>query len=249
MDEPREFAGQAAIVTGGASGIGQAIALMLCRRGARVAALDRVEASPSDGIVGIAADVTSDDDVIGAVEQFVAVAGRVDILVNCAGIGAQGTVLDNSLEEWHRILDVNLLGVVRTSRACIPHLRRSKAPAIVNITSVAATIGLRQRALYSASKGAVDALTRAMAADLLADGIRVNAVAPGTVDTPWVRRLLDVSEDPRATFDSLRARQPHGRLVTPDEVAAAVAYLSGPQSGSTTGETFAVDGGMSRLRL
>ncbi|MGQ4596382.1 SDR family oxidoreductase [Nocardia sp. R6R-6] len=249
MDESPELAGRAALVTGGASGIGRAVAVMLHQRGAQVAVLDRTEASPDTGIVGISADVTSDSEVSRAVEQFVEVAGRVDILVNCAGIGAQGTVLDNSLDEWRRVFDVNLLGVARASRACIPHLRRSDAPAIVNITSVAATTGLRQRALYSASKGAVDALTRAMAADLLVDGIRVNAVAPGTVDTPWVQRLLESSDDPEGALTALRARQPHGRLITAEEVAAAVTYLVGPRSGSTTGETLTVDGGLSRLRI
>ncbi|HEY1105323.1 MAG TPA: SDR family oxidoreductase, partial [Agromyces sp.] len=114
---------------------------------------------------------------------------------------------------------------------------------------IAATAGLPQRALYSATKGGVLALTRAMAADHLREGVRVNCVNPGTADTPWVRRLLDAADDPAAERAALEARQPHGRLVAADEVAAAVAYLASPASGSTTGVELAVDGGMQELRL
>ncbi|MDX6220930.1 MAG: hypothetical protein QOJ48_2611, partial [Frankiales bacterium] len=128
-------------------------------------------------------------------------------------------------------------------------LRRSSAAAIVNTSSIAATAGLPQRVLYSASKGAVAAMTRAMAADLLPDGIRVNAVNPGTADTPWIGRLLARAQDPAAERAALEARQPHGRLVSPDEVAAAIAYLASPAAGSVTGVALAVDGGMEFLRL
>jgi 2-keto-3-deoxy-L-fuconate dehydrogenase len=141
------------------------------------------------------------------------------------------------------------MGVVRTTRAALPALRRSPAAAIVNTASIAATAGLPQRALYSASKGAVLALTRAMAADHLHEGIRVNCVNPGTADTPWVGRLLAGADDPEAERAALEARQPHGRLVSADEVAGAVAYLAHPRSASTTGTWLAVDGGMQELRL
>ena len=171
------------------------------------------------------------------------------MLVNNAGIGAQGTVEANADNEWLRVLDVNVVGMARVSRAALPHLRRSPAAAIVNTSSIAATAGLPERALYSASKGAVAALTRAMAADHLREGIRVNAVNPGTADTPWVGRLLDAAPDPAAERAALEARQPHGRLVSAAEVADAVAYLASPASGSTTGIALAVDGGMSELRL
>src|SRR5206468_10150732 len=136
-------------------------------------------------------------------------------------------------EEWHRVLDVNVLGIVRTTRAALPHLRRSERAAIVNTCSIAAWAGLPERALYSASKGAVQALTLAMAADHLADGIRVNCVNPGTADTPWVQRLLAAAEDPVAERAALDARQPIGRLVSADEVAAAICYLA--DSTATTG--------------
>jgi NAD(P)-dependent dehydrogenase (short-subunit alcohol dehydrogenase family) len=154
----------------------------------------------------------------------------------------------NDDAEWHRVLDVNVVGMVRVSRAALPALRESAHAAIVNTCSIAATAGLPDRALYSASKGAVLSLTLAMAADLLGAGIRVNAVNPGTADTPWVGRLLDAAHDPAAERAALNARQPHGRLVSAKEVAHAIAYLASPTSGSTTGTWLAVDGGMDRLR-
>ncbi|GAB2998095.1 SDR family oxidoreductase [Amycolatopsis acidiphila] len=244
-----EFDGLTAAVTGGASGIGAAVVAALRARGARVAALDVQPVSEQDGVLGVRADVTDDASVREAIETTVARFGGLDILVNNAGIGAQGTVADNPDAEWLRVLDVNLLGMVRTSRAALPHLRRSRAAAIVNIGSIAATAGLPQRALYSATKGGVVALTRAMAADHLPEGIRVNCVNPGTADTPWIGRLLDKAEDPAAERAALEARQPHGRLVAPEEVAHAVVYLASPLAASTAGAGLAVDGGMQDLRL
>jgi len=138
---------------------------------------------------------------------------------------------------------------VRVTRAALPALRGSGYGAIVNTSSVVATTGVPQRALYSASKGAVLSLTLALAADLIDDGIRVNAVNPGTADTPWVARLLDSADDPAAERAALLARQPHGRLVSADEVAAAIVFLASPASGSTTGTSLAIDGGMASLRL
>jgi NAD(P)-dependent dehydrogenase (short-subunit alcohol dehydrogenase family) len=175
--------------------------------------------------------------------------GGIDILVNNAGIGAIGSVEDNDDAQWHRVLDVNVLGMVRATRAALPHLRRSERAAIVNIGSIAATAGLPQRALYSASKGAVLSLTLAMAADYVREGIRVNCVNPGTADTPWVGRLLDQADDPAAERAALNTRQPMGRLVTADEVAAAIVYLASPAAASVTGTALAVDGGMQGLRL
>jgi 2-keto-3-deoxy-L-fuconate dehydrogenase len=175
--------------------------------------------------------------------------GGIDILVNNAGIGAQGDIAANSDAEWRRVLEINVLGIARVTRAALPSLRASAHAAIVNTSSIAATAGLPQRALYSASKGAVHALTLAMAADHLHEGIRVNAVAPGTADTPWVGRLLDSASDPAAERAALEARQPHGRLVSAEEIAAAIAYLASPASGSTAGVVLHVDGGMDSLRL
>lgn len=244
-----EFDGRKALVTGGASGIGAAIAARLAAGGAKVAVLDvNVDHLP-DGMVGVKADVTDDDSVRAAVASAVDQLGGLDIVINNAGIGAQGGVEDNDDAEWHRVLDVNVVGMVRVTRAALPALRQSDAAAIVNTGSIAATAGLPQRALYSASKGAVLSLTQAMAADLIDGGIRVNAVNPGTADTPWVGRLLDKAPDPAAERTALEARQPHGRLVAADEVAQAVCYLASPAAGSTTGTSIAVDGGMQGLRL
>jgi 2-keto-3-deoxy-L-fuconate dehydrogenase len=235
------------LVTGGASGIGRAVAQELAARGAAVAVLDR-DATGADGIA-VQADVTDDRAVERAVGEAVDRLGGLDVLVNNAGIGAIGTVEDNDLDEWRRVLDVNVLGLVRVTRAALPALRASSRAAIVNTCSIAATAGLPLRAAYSASKGAVLSLTLAMAADHLNDGIRVNCVNPGTVDTPWVGRLLDQADDPAAARAALQARQPSGRLVSAEEVAAAVAYLAGPDAGATTGTSLAVDGGMQGLRV
>ncbi|MGZ8649720.1 MAG: SDR family NAD(P)-dependent oxidoreductase, partial [Solirubrobacteraceae bacterium] len=163
-----DFDGLVAAVTGGASGIGAAVATELAAQGARVAVLDLQPPDGSQHAVALRTDVTDDASVRAAVEQILAELGRLDVLVNNAGIGAQGTVEDNDDAEWLRVLDVNLLGMVRTSRAALPALRRSPSAAIVNTGSIAATAGLPQRVLYSATKGAVLALTRAMAADHLA---------------------------------------------------------------------------------
>ncbi|TDD87933.1 SDR family oxidoreductase [Saccharopolyspora karakumensis] len=239
----------AAVVTGGGSGIGLAVARTLADRGAKVAALDLDPGGVPAGMLGLRCDVTDEDSVRDAVRESVERHGGLDVLVNNAGIGAQGTVETNSYDEWRRVFDVNVLGIVRTSRAALPHLRRSAAASIVNTCSIAATAGLPDRAAYSASKGAVLSLTQAMAADHLAEGVRVNCVNPGTADTPWVRRLLSAADDPDAELAALNARQPSGRLVSADEVAAAVAYLAGPAAGATTGTSLAVDGGMQGLRL
>ena len=257
-EQSPEFAGLTALVTGGASGIGLATARLLAARGARVAVLDRVKAGqdldgpPGTAIYPVVADVADDAAVRAAVAEAGQALGRLDILVNNAGIGAAGTVEDNGDDEWHRVLDVNVLGIVRTTRAALPLLRQAARErgqaAIVNTCSIAGIAGLPQRALYSASKGAVYALTLAMAADYVAEGIRVNCVNPGTADTPWVSRLLEAAPDPAAERAALNARQPMGRLVSANEVAAAIAYLASPLAGATTGTALAVDGGMQGLR-
>ena len=210
-----DFTDLVAVVTGGASGIGAATAKLLAERGARVAVLDRDVADvDSRAFAAVACDVTSTAAVDAAISDVVSRLGGIDILVNNAGIGAVGDVTENGDDEWHRVLDVNVVGIARVTRAAMPHLRESPHAAIVNTCSVVATVGVPQRAVYAASKGAVAALTLAMAADHVADGVRVNAVTPGTADTPWVERLLEQSGDAAAAAEALRARQPMGRLVT-----------------------------------
>jgi NAD(P)-dependent dehydrogenase (short-subunit alcohol dehydrogenase family) len=244
-----DFDGLVALVTGGASGIGAATAGLLQERGARVAVLDRSTAGAPDGVLALSCDVTDHAAVDRAVATVVEEFGRLDVVVNNAGIGATGDVGANDEAEWARVLDVNVTAIARVTRAALPHLRRSPHAAVVNMCSAVAFVGVRQRALYSASKGAVHALTLAMAADHVQEGIRVNAVAPGTADTPWVARLLDAADDPAAAAAGLRARQPLGRLVTADEVAFAVVQLASPSAASTTGTVLRVDGGMTTLRL
>ena len=243
-----EFTGLNAIVTGGASGIGLATAELLTGRGARVACLD-LDPGVEQPLIGLRADVTDDASIRSGVAAAAEQLGGIDIVINNAGIGAQGTVEDNDDDEWARVFDVNVQGMVRTTRAALPHLRNSSHAAIVNVSSIVATAGLPQRALYSATKGAVQSMTLAMAADHLPEGIRVNCVNPGTADTPWIGRLLAKADDPQAERAALEARQPTGRMVTADEVAAAIAYLVSPSASATTGTSLAVDGGMQGLRL
>ncbi|GAA1042318.1 hypothetical protein GCM10009557_68050 [Virgisporangium ochraceum] len=169
--------------------------------------------------------------------------------MNNAGIGAIGSVEDNSDDEWHRVLDVNVIGMARVSRAALPHLRRSEHAVIVNTGSIVAHAGVPDRVLYSASKGAVQSMTAAMAADHVREGIRVCCVNPGTADTPWIRRLLSQADDPDAELKALNARQPTGRILSADEVAAAIGYLASPLASATTGTVLSVDGGMHGLRV
>jgi NAD(P)-dependent dehydrogenase (short-subunit alcohol dehydrogenase family) len=245
-----DFDGLVAVITGGASGIGAATATQLRDRGARVAVLDRSYSVVTQAATTeVPCDVADSASTRAAIDSVVGALGSVDILINNAGIGASGTVTDNDDEEWHRVLSVNVVGIARMTRAALPSLLKSSHAAIVNTCSVLANVGVPQRALYSASKGAVQALTLAMAADFVKQGIRVNGVTPGTADTPWVRRLLDQAPDAEAAAAALRARQPMGRLVSADEVAFAIAYLASPLSGSTTGTMLAVDGGMDGIRL
>jgi NAD(P)-dependent dehydrogenase (short-subunit alcohol dehydrogenase family) len=246
----QDFAGAVAVVTGGSSGIGLATVRLLARRGALVANLDLAAGGADDGAaLAVRCDVADDASVRSAIAAVTDRFGRLDVLVNNAGVGAQGDVGANDDDEWRRVFEVNVLGVVRVSRAALPHLRRAPAAAVVNTCSIVATAGLPQRALYSATKGAVLSLTLAMAADHVGEGIRVNCVTPGTADTPWVGRLLGQAADPEAELAALRARQPMGRLVSAAEVANAIAYLASPLSGSTTGTVLAVDGGVQGLRL
>lgn len=244
----REFDGLVAVITGGAGGIGIATANYLLARGAIIASID-ISASSNTKCLSKLCDITRDPEVIKAVNEIASELGGIDILINNAGTGAGGNVTENSDSEWMHLLDVNLLGAVRVSRAAIPFLRNSASPSIVNTCSVVADVGLPNRALYSASKGALEALTRSMAADLMSDGIRVNAVSPGTADTPWVDRIVAASEDPISMRAGLVARQPMKRLISAQEVAHAIAYLASPLSGSTTGTVLPVDAGLHSLRI
>lgn len=238
------------VITGGGSGIGATCVEEFRSIGANVGILDIDPGTwNDDAVCAVSADVSSQPSLDAAVKTVADRFGGIDVLVNNAGISAVGDVEANDDDEWHRVLDVNTVGMARASKAALPYLRQSSAAAIVNVSSIAATAGLRQRVLYSASKGAVHAMTLAMATDLVAEGIRVNCVAPGTVDTPWVARLLAATDDPDHERRQLEARQPTGRLVAANEVAAAISFLADPRNSATTGTSVAVDGGMSGLRL
>ena len=245
-----DFDGLVAAVTGGASGIGAAIAAELVRGGARVAVLDLQTEDVAEPLVGL--PLRRGRRRLGpgrrsraSVDHF----GRLDIVVNNAGIGAQGTVADNADEEWQRVLDINVIGMVRVTRAALPHLRASRRRRWSTPARSRPRRDCRSGRSTAPPRAPCSSLTQAMAADHLREGIRVNCVNPGTADTPWVGRLLDSAADPAAERRALEARQPHGRLVTAEEVAGAVAYLASPRAGSTTGVALAVDGGMQALRL
>lgn len=240
--------GLRALITGAASGIGQATASLFLAEGAIVAGLDLVTDGMPPGTLPFVCDVSNDGSVRSAVASAAEVMGGIDVVVNNAGIGAAGDVTANDDDEWHHLLDVNVIGMARVTRAALPHLRHSRHAAVVNMSSIVATAGLPNRVAYSASKGAVLSMTRAMAADHVGEGIRFNSVCPGTVDTPWIRRLLDAAADPAAERSALEQRQPTGRLVASGEIATAVAYLADPGSPALTGTEIAVDGGMAGLR-
>jgi len=240
-----EFKGSIVLITGGGSGIGKATAELLQARGATVAVLDLDIGQAPAGVDAYVGSVTSDSDIQRAVEAIVAKHGGLDILVNNAGISFYGSVEDGTLEDWNHVIDVNLMGVVRTTRASLPHLRRSTHGSIINIASCLAQTGLAKRALYSATKGGVEALTRAMAADLVSEGIRVNCVNPGTVDTAFVQGLATISGRDTREFG---ARQATGHMVTADEVAHAIAYLARPGARSTVGSVLTVEAGFGSLR-
>jgi NAD(P)-dependent dehydrogenase (short-subunit alcohol dehydrogenase family) len=245
----QDFAGLTAVVTGAGSGIGLEVAKGLKAQGATVFGLDIQEGAMNEYAQYVQCDVGSLESVKSAFAQIAAKTSVIDVLVNNAGVGAIGTVEDATEDEWVRVLNINVIGIGRVSAAAMPHLKQSKCAAIVNTCSLVATAGVPKRAVYGASKGAVYALTLAMAADGLADGVRVNCVNPGTSDTPWVKNLLAKANDPDKELVALQARQPLGRLISPVEVASAIIYLANPAQSSTTGTAIAVDGGVQGLRI
>jgi NAD(P)-dependent dehydrogenase (short-subunit alcohol dehydrogenase family) len=244
------FQGFKAVVTGAGSGIGLEIATQLKQQGAEVIGLDIEQGQLAEVGTFVRCDISDEQSVTEAAKEISKLWGKsLDILINNAGMGAVGSVVDASPSDWEKIFGVNVFGTARVVRHLYPALVNGKSPVIVNVCSVASPIGIPKRAVYSASKGALESLTRSMAADFLDEGIRVNGVNPGTADTPWVKRLLDQTADPEGERKRLEARQPIGRLVSAQEVANAVLYLANPISLSTTGTILAVDGGMASLRV
>ena len=244
-----DFRGLTAVVTGAGSGIGLAVSKKLKAQGATVISLD-INPGEFESIGRwVKCDIGSDQSVTSAFAELSSSTGKIDILINNAGIGATGTVETSTTEEWNKVLNINVIGTSRVSAAALPFLRKSVHAAIVNTCSVVANFGFPKRSIYSASKGAILALTLSMASDYLKENIRVNCVNPSTTDTPWIGRLLSQAENPEQERAALEARQPIGRLVTPEEVANAIIYLAHPQQKSTTGTVLAIDGGLQSVYI
>ena len=244
-----------ALVTGAGSGIGAAIARTFAQAGAHVAVTDCAEEAGRSVAAEIAAtggqaeflalDVTDESQCAGVARAVLASAGQLDILVNNAGIGHVGTMADTTAEDFDRVFAVNTRGVFNVTRAFFPSMFARRYGVIVNIASIAGVVGVRDRLAYTASKHAIVGLTRAMALDHARDGIRVNAICPGRVETPSVAARLAESADPAATRAEMTATQPMGRMGTPEEIAAAALYLASDEAAFVTGATLCPDGGWS----
>jgi meso-butanediol dehydrogenase / (S,S)-butanediol dehydrogenase / diacetyl reductase len=237
------FDGKAAFVTGAGSGIGEAVARALHAEGAHVTladvAGDRAQAVADDLGDGRADALALDVRDEAAVRD--ALPADLDVLANIAGVGSTTTAPDTPLEVWEDVFAVNARGTFLTCKHALPSMIARRSGNIVNMASIAGVVGLRNRAAYCASKGAVVALTRALAIDHVGDGVRVNAVAPGTVGSPWVQRLVTEAGE---SLDDLRARQPMRRLGEPGEIAEAVLYLASDHAAFVTGSVLTIDGGL-----
>jgi len=251
---------QVAIITGAGSGIGRATALLFAQEGAQVVVADYnlegaqetvglIKESGAKEAVAFQVNVVKASEAEAMANFAVETFGKLDILVNNAGVGVPGTVLTTSEEEWDRIFAVNVKGMFQCSRYAIPKMIAQGGGNIVNLSSVAALVAVVDRAAYGASKGAVLALTRAMAADHVKDNIRVNCVCPGTIDTPWVGRMVQSYADPEEARRKMIARQPVGRLGTAEEIAEAILYLASPQASFATGSALVIDGGFTSFKL
>jgi NAD(P)-dependent dehydrogenase (short-subunit alcohol dehydrogenase family) len=237
------------VITGGGSGIGRATALLFAQEGARLVVADKRNAqkvaaecaNKGAQAIAVEADVAVAADVRRMIEAAVERFRRLDVLVNNAGYGITGSVVETDEEDWDALMAVNVRGVFLCSKYA---MRRSGGGTIVNTASVVAAVGVGNRAAYCASKGAVAALTRAIAIDHVGEGIRCNAIAPGTIDTPYFNDILKASADPAATRKALAARQLLGRLGTPEEIAAGILFLASDESRFATGTILTLDGGM-----
>jgi NAD(P)-dependent dehydrogenase (short-subunit alcohol dehydrogenase family) len=243
MTTARRFEGKVALVSGAEGGIGSATVERLAAEGAEVWAAVLPGLEPPAGHPAVEVDVTVEEHWTAALERITETSGRIDVLVNSAGILGSGTAEETSLEQWHRVLGVNLTGVFLGCRAAVPHMRRSGGGAIVNLSSFAGLRGLYGMVSYATSKGGVITLTQSLAKDHATDGIRVNAVCPGSVDTPMIAAVVAAADDPQARL----ARTVEGylieRLGRPAEIAAAIAYLAGDDASFITGQALPVDGG------
>jgi meso-butanediol dehydrogenase / (S,S)-butanediol dehydrogenase / diacetyl reductase len=236
-----------AVVTGGASGIGAATVQRLRNDRMHVAALDidgdRI--GEVDAEAHVVADVTSEDEARRGIDEAAAALGGLDVVVACAGVAGRGTVETTALEEWERVFAVNVRGVYLTAKAAIPHLRDAGGGTIVVVASQLGLVAAVNAAAYCASKGAAVMLARAMAVDHGAQGIRVNCVCPGPTTTPLLESYFAHSADPVSEQARYAEAQVHGRLIEPEEIADAIAYLASSGATSTIGAALVVDGGYS----
>lgn len=239
----RDFEGRRALVTGAGSGIGLEIVCELLARGADVIAFDLDPSAVPVEAIRVPVDL-SDVAAVRAAWESVAGQSPIDTLFNNAGIGSTKNLVDCTVEEWDRVFDVNVRGTFLLCQLALPSMIETRQGVIINTASVAGMIGLPDRAAYCASKGAVIALTKQIAVQWAAYGIRCNSVCPGTVDSPWVGRLLADAEDPEARRAQLVSRQPMGRLGMPHEIAAAAIYLASDAAAFVTGTDLVIDGGI-----
>ena len=243
--------GKRTIVTGAGSGIGRAVAIRLASEGARVALAD-LDTEAADGVAAEiggetlvrATNVTDAASMEALVGQAVSEWGGLDVMVNNAGVGKAATVVDTTEEDYERMMDVCVRGTFLGMKYAVPAIRDSGGGSVINMSSVAALVGFPERAVYCAAKGAILAMTRGAALDHIGEGVRVNCIAPGTVETPWIDRITSGYDDPAEARKNMQARQPHGRFVQPEEIAAMVAYLASEESGSVIGACMVVDGGV-----
>ena len=245
------------IITGGGSGIGHAACLMFAKEGAKLVIADKRK----DHAASVAAeceklgakaipfevDVTKTAEVKAMIDETVKTYGRLDVLLNNAGYGIAGSVTETDEDDWEALMSVNVRGVFLCTKYAIPAMTKNGGGSIVNTASVVAAVGIHNRAAYCASKGAVAALTRAVAIDHVHEGIRCNAISPGTINTPYFEEILAKSPDAAAIRKGLEDRQLMRRMGKPDEIAAGMLFLASDESSFATGAILTIDGGMTAI--
>ncbi len=245
------------IVTGGGSGIGRATCVMFAKEGAKVVVADKNKAAAEAvaaactaagaQALGLGVDVAKAGDIKRMIDETVTTFGRLDVLVNNAGYGIPASVLETDEKAWDDLMAVNVRGVFLCTKMAIPEMAKNGGGTIVNTASIVATVGIRNRAAYVASKGAVAALTRAVAVDHVAQGIRCNAIAPGTIETPYFKDIMDKSPNPADARKALEERQLMNRMGTPEEIAAGILFLASDESSFATGTVLTIDGGLTAV--